>query len=94
MGLSDMDWALDQFRDAGLNDVRGEAVEITMRHPEGNDAMASLGTRIGPARRVINHFSATADDIAAIESAIKSELAPYGDAGVPATLHLLSARKG
>jgi SAM-dependent methyltransferase len=62
---------------AGLTDVRclSEMVDVT---PAGSVAeLAAFATRIGPATRMMAHFSATEADIAAIEAEIGKALAAY-----------------
>ena len=97
MGLSDMDWALEQFRSGGITSILGEPVEISLVAPGTARDLARFSTRVGPAARVMRHFEATKADRAAIIDDLTSAYQPFARPSgvhIPAVINLFAATLG
>ncbi len=97
MGLADRDWALDHLNAAGLADVAVETMEVPLLHDGGAAGAADLSLRIGPAVRPMAEADATPDMLADYKTAVTRAFQPYetdGQARIPATIHIYTARRG
>ena len=84
------------LREAGFEDVRGEAVEMLFRIPAGLDEAAELGTQIGAGGGRIREAGAPEEVRLAVRDALKVAFAPYaGPNGValPGRFNLYEARR-
>ncbi|MGI9389161.1 MAG: class I SAM-dependent methyltransferase [Boseongicola sp.] len=94
MGLSDMDWSLEQFRRGGLKRIQGQRIELTLDAPGTARDLAEFSTRVGPAARVIRLFDATSADKEAIIDDLTSAFQPYekpSGVHIPAVINLFTA---
>ncbi len=94
MAFQDREYVADLLAVAGLQDISVTREEVFLT-PGGTAAdAAALSTRIGPATRVIKERNATAEDIAAIQDAVRVQISacetPEG-VKVPAAIHLCMA---
>ncbi len=95
MGLADAVWAQDQMTQAGLKDVAVDTREIPLLHEGGAMGAADLSLRIGPAVRPLREIDATPEQVAAYKAQTAQAFQSYetgGQARIPATVHLFSAR--
>ncbi len=95
MAFHDRDHVLGLFRQAGMTEVRAEAVEVPL-YPHG-DVMAAAETAssIGPASRIIREKGGTPADAQAIANRVAVEFEKYATpqgVQVPARLNYYSAR--
>lgn len=96
MGLSDTGWAMARLRDAGLGDVDAAVCEVPLLHGGGAVGAADLATRIGPAAGALADAGAGANEVAAFREEVAKAFAGFengGQARIPATIHLYTARK-
>ncbi|MGJ8545600.1 MAG: class I SAM-dependent methyltransferase [Sulfitobacter sp.] len=95
--LRDIGKTQEMLARAGLIDVQGRA--LTLALPAGKDAAdaADLASYIGPAARTLEHFSASPEQSAEVQTALAARWAAY-DAGngpaVPAQINIFTARAG
>ncbi len=94
MGLSDMDWSLDQFQRGGIDGIQGERVDLTLIVPGSARDLAVFSTRVGPAARVIRLFEASEADKEAIIDSLTSAYQPFEQSSgvhIPAMINLFTA---
>ncbi|MEM7719034.1 MAG: methyltransferase domain-containing protein [Pseudomonadota bacterium] len=98
MGLADANWAVAQFKAAGLTDLAFETRQIHLLHNGGAAGVASLGLRIGSAARAMMVAKASDEEIEVFRAKSALAYGPFeaedGIARVPATIHLYTARTG
>lgn len=97
MGLADAEWSLARMRAAGLVDVSAETRQVPLLHEDGAAGAADLSLRIGPAVRPMADVKASPEMITEYKAAATRAFAPYetnGQARIPATFHIYTARRG
>ncbi len=95
LAFHDRDRVAGLMAQAGLNDIRIEAVPLALTAPASVEDAALLCTRVGPAARVIDHFEGTQEDVDAIVHDVAEEFDAFQTSKgvqVPAVINLLRAR--
>jgi SAM-dependent methyltransferase len=83
------------LENAGFDDVRGEAVALTLTPTGSPSLVAEQAASIGPAARTMEHFEGTRADFDAIVRDVERAFAPYETAHgvrVPASINFFQAR--
>lgn len=96
MGLADAEWAMGQFRAAGLADVDVTTQQVPLTHAEGAAGAASLMLRVGPAVRALAENDLSEDQRAAFRQEVEHAFRPFeteGLAEIPSTIHFYTATK-
>lgn len=96
LAFHDRDRVADLMAQAGLTDIRVEAVPLSLTGPADVNDAAALCTRVGPAARVIAHFDGTQDDVTAVQNRVAEAFAPFSSPDgtrIPAVINLLQARR-
>lgn len=96
LAFHDRDRVADLMAQAGLIDIRVEAVPLKLTGPADVRDAAILCTRVGPAARVIAHFDGSAEDVLAIQNGVADAFATFETTEgthVPAVINLLQARR-
>jgi len=97
MGLSDMDWSLEQFRRGGIEGIHGEYADLMLVAPGSARDLALFSARVGPAARVIRLFEATEADKEAIVDDLTAAYQPFERSTgvhIPAVINLFTATLG
>ena len=92
--FADQDYVVGILRDAGWAQSACEHRTVELHHPGPAEDMARLASSIGPAARVIRHFSGTSADQEAITEAVAEGFQQFqsgGETRIPAELNFLSA---
>ncbi|RLK10662.1 class I SAM-dependent methyltransferase [Ruegeria conchae] len=95
LAFHDRDRVSNLMAQAGLNDIRVEAVPLALTAPASVEDAALLCTRVGPAARVIAHFKGTQEDVDAVVRDVAEEFDAFQTSKgvqVPAVINLLQAR--
>lgn len=97
MAFRDVQPVLERLEQAGLTGASAEAVDLSLTHPGGLDAMVSLCEEVGPLPRVMRDKGGNEKDLAAILEDIRRSFAGYATGGginIPARVLIYSARVG
>lgn len=97
MAFRDNDRVTGILRAAGLEAVEGRAVDLALVHPGGIEPVLDMLTGIGGLPRLMRERGGTAEDMAAIQTALRDAWAAHvGPEGLrlPARVNLFSARAG
>jgi ubiquinone/menaquinone biosynthesis C-methylase UbiE len=96
LAFHDLDHVKGMMAQAGLSDVKAEAVSLNLQGVNGVEGTAKLCMRVGPAARVIAHFEGDEQDVQAIQKNVTDEFqllqtdkAPH----IPAVINLFQARR-
>ncbi|WP_170424672.1 class I SAM-dependent methyltransferase [Ruegeria arenilitoris] len=96
LAFHDRDRVTGLLEQAGLQDIRAEAVALTLHFKGSLLDCAGLCTRVGPAARVINHFDGTPEDVTAIQHKVAEAFRPFATEDavhIPAEINLFQARR-
>ncbi|WP_037315603.1 class I SAM-dependent methyltransferase [Ruegeria halocynthiae] len=96
LALHDLDHVAGMMEQAGLTEVKADAVPLSLPGVGGLTDSAVLCTRVGPAARAISHFNGDDRDVQAIQTAVGEAFQSYlTDNGVqiPAVINLYQARR-
>ncbi len=96
LAFHDRERVMGLMSQAGLSDIRSEAVPVQLHGPGTPDDSAALCTRVGPADRVITHFNGTPEDMRAIQTDVARTFEAYSTpqgVRIPALINLFQARR-
>ncbi len=96
LAFHDLDHVADMIAQAGLTDVKAEAVSLELLGFGGVEGTAALCARVGPAARVIAHFEGDEQDFQAIQNSVAEEFQNFlsgTDLRIPAVINLYQARR-
>ncbi|WP_170399023.1 class I SAM-dependent methyltransferase [Ruegeria arenilitoris] len=96
LAFHDLDHVTGMMVQAGLSDVKAEAVALDLQAVNGVEGTAALCTRVGPAARVIAHFDGDERDVQAIQKDVTAEfhhLQSQAEPHIPAVINLFQARR-
>lgn len=96
LAFHDLDHVTGMMVQAGLTDVRGEAMPMTLPGFGGVEGSAALCTRVGPAARLIAHFDGNEQDVEAIQNSVAEEFGQFlsgSNLRIPAVINLFQARR-
>lgn len=93
--FQDIHYVTGLMSQAGLSEIEGKVIELTLTPPDGSRGAARAASRVGPAARIIKAFGADETDATVIEDEVAKAFEQYerkGQAGVPATVNLFTCR--
>ena len=96
LAFHDLDHVAGMMAQAGLTDIKAEAVSLSLPGYGGVEGSAALCARVGPAARVIAHFEGDDQDFDAIQSVVADEFRQFmsgSDLRIPAVITLYQARR-
>lgn len=96
MGLADAEWAVSQFRAAGLAEVDVTTQIVPLTHAGGAGGASSLMLRIGPAARALAESDISDDQREAFRGDVERAFQAYETDGlvqVPSTIHFYTATR-
>ncbi|RKF16307.1 class I SAM-dependent methyltransferase [Roseovarius spongiae] len=95
MAFEDETYVAELLQKAGLQDVEVARADVALTPPGTAVDVAALSTRIGPAASIIREKNGSAEDIAAIQKALRDALANFETPEgirIPAAIQLCTAR--
>ena len=96
LAFHDVDHVTGMMVQAGLSEVKADAVHLELQVVNGVEGTAALCTRVGPAARVISHFAGNDKDVQAIQKDVTAEfqnLQTGTQPRIPAVINLFQARR-
>ncbi len=93
--FEDIGYVTGLMMNAGLIDVRGEAVEVPLTPPDGPRGAAKAASRVGPAARIVKAFGGGKQDAEAIEDDVAKAFEQFlqgQKVTVPAVINLFTCR--
>ncbi|MFY2826671.1 class I SAM-dependent methyltransferase [Ruegeria sp. MALMAid1280] len=96
LAFHDLDHVTGMMVQAGLSDVKAEAVPVKLQGVNGVEGTAALCTRVGPAARVIAYFDGDERDVQAIQKDVTTEFQHLQNGTkphIPAVINLFQARR-
>jgi len=96
LAFHDMDYVTGMMAQAGLTDIKAEAVDLKLPGFGGVEGSATLCTRVGPAARVIAYFEGDDQDFETIQSAVAEDFQQFligSEMRIPAVINLFQARR-
>ncbi|EEE37291.1 methyltransferase, UbiE/COQ5 family [Rhodobacteraceae bacterium KLH11] len=96
LAFHDRERVADLLDQAGLSEIRVEAIPLNLTGPKTAAGAAALSARVGPSPRTIAHFNGTEADVIAVRDAVAQEFAPFETpqgTRIPAMINLLQARR-
>ncbi len=96
LAFHDLDHVKGMMVQAGLSNIKAEAVPLNLQGVNGVEGTAALCTRVGPAARVISHFAGNEQDVEAIQKDVAAEfqhLQSGAEPQIPAVINLFQARR-
>ncbi len=96
MAFADPAPVLTQLAEAGFDAPACTALDLTLTHPGGLQAVLRAATALGPARALLREHDAEDTEGAAVHEAVAAALAPLAGAGgfrCPARINLFTGRR-
>lgn len=85
------------LRAAGYAEPRGRAIDVTLVHPEGLEAVLPVFTELGPLGRMVREYQPDDDSRSALIAKVRARLdgfvGPDGAFRLPAQVNLFTARR-